>query len=783
MHNTMRSYRHKAWGLIIFLLAAGLSLYGQVEQLDIHRVEVVEGANQVKFYFSALDGRGKPVPSEALTGKISIAASIDGEDQPPYELLDDDPVLDTLYKEVVSTSQDTFLIDLLVDVSQEMGPASLDSAAALIDRLREEFPLSAPSRYRLRTFARTISDTIPMGTRPTVTQEPAYLYEALDQVLKEWKFLPGRKALILFSPGRDEAPDTSAWRWRTREDINFYLDHYRDSTELNGNWIFTIGLGNDISEDALRALSDKTNRTNDGYYAGTYPDSIIRLKGIQEQILFTHTLAYVPDNGIFTGAERCYQLILANELTSDPYCQRFGSPTAPLLLRTVPASLWFFYLVIGLFTVFALFLLSVWLLPQLRQQQFKKHFVRPYEPAAGRRQLDPFTNLPIEAGELVVHRCPQVTTWESWKAVGYQCMNYPDCIRSMPHLNCSGQGAPEDSQEFFAMSGINRYLNWALFGMAGGLLGWICFAMVKAFAFGGYRNLVQNLAQNTLAYREINVDFLANQTLIGMAFGLGMTVMLATVEELGQSRHLSILRILLRSLVGIVLVSFLFVGSFLLHFYQVLDSVVLTDGLTWLLFGLIIGLVLSINSTISLTRGLLGGALAGVVAFVVYLAVANLFADYNLAKLISLLLMSGLLGLVLVSVVAAAEDLEIEYLSPVKYHRTVPISKWLKQGVQVDIGTSQNAYVPVKWPDPEAKDRHAVLQLDNQQVYLLALAETLVNDRLIGENKRIALHHNDIIQLGRRSMSKFRFRSSQPGTSPVNQDKKGGAAITIHKNP
>ncbi len=146
--------------------------------------------------------------------------------------------------------------------------------------------------------------------------------------------------------------------------------------------------------------------------------------------------------------------------------------------------------------------------------------------------------------------------------------------------------------------------------------------------------------------------------------------------------------------------------------------------------------------------------------------------DYPLAKLISLITLGGIFGLILVTVITSLEDFELEYISPEAFRQTNPISKWLKKNIDVFIGTEQGSYVYIKWTDDQVKPRHARMHFEKGVVFLEAYAETLLNGRPMALKKSTPLKDGDILQLGRDSVSRMRFRERRKSHySPPSSDK------------
>ena len=182
----------------------------------------------------------------------------------------------------------------------------------------------------------------------------------------------------------------------------------------------------------------------------------------------------------------------------------------------------------------------------------------------------------------------------------------------------------------------------------------------------------------------------------------------------------------------------------------------LSGLVTWLLFGLVVGIIMSIQSTISLLNGIIGGIIGTVVAYHFYWGLSELLnMGFLQANLLSMIIMGGVIGSILVSVVTRLEDYELEVIAPQGYQRTIPISKWLKSSTNVMIGKLPGSYIYIKWDDEEVRPEHAELFFEDGTVYIKPIEETLVNQRMV--SKPVSLKHGDIIQLGRASITQFRF--------------------------
>ena len=425
-----------------------------------------------------------------------------------------------------------------------------------------------------------------------------------------------------------------------------------------------------------------------------------------------------------------------------------GTPSNPVNFKEV---LWREVILIGMIIVTGLLVLLSQLLSGFTRLQFNRKYVQKYQDIkeAGRRRMDPITGDPFEDDEMIVTRCEQWHSVDSWEYNHFQCVNYPDCQnRAVPCTD--GESLQTESYQFFTQQGSFKNLNWLWFGSLGGLISWGIWALLTNFALGPYRALMGNLVSGA----EYQV---ARDSLMGFSLGLGLVFALAWVEERGQSSNFSWLRVILKSLIGAVLSMLVFLGAFLLYYSIGLQNDYFGGIISWGLFGIFLGVILSVRSTIELTRGILGGLIAGIVAFNIFFGLSLIFDAFELAKMIAFVVLGGVLGIIVVAVVSQLEDFELEYISPQKYSRVNPISKWLKANMDIFIGSDSSCYVFVKWPDDEVQPKHAKLSYDGNAVYLEPYAETLIGNRILPLNKPYELQNGDIIRLGRTSVSRMKF--------------------------
>ena len=574
-------------------------------------------------------------------------------------------------------------------------------------------------------------------------ERPAHLNGALVDVARRLTDRDGKQLVVVIASGTNAPPDYG----RLPRLPPGPREVFEAVARVPDLFLFTVGTDAAAPSSLLRELPGHTITPQDDYATARLPSGLAALLGPDQQLIATHTAAVVPADGEFRGRQRTYAVTdlrhpdavtSVARLRRGSYNDRFSLGSPETSTAWVPPTL------VGLLGVAGLLAVFFFVVPLVRERRFRSQHVVPYAPEPGRQLLDPLTREPIGAGEPVVTVCARVVPLQTWEDCGGQCPHYPGCTSN--NLQCEGKGQARNPN-FFALQGDNRRLNWIWFGAVGGVVGWILYAIAA--------NVVPGFEAAGTLIRD---------GLLGTCFGTGVTLMLAVMEERSQSRQISAQRIGLRTVIGAVVATATFGGSYLLLEYDVISSPVLAAIPAWLLFGLGMGAVLTIRSTIDERRGLLGGLLAGAVGFGVYWAVGELFGTDRVAQVIGLLISGGLLGGILDTVVQLAETYEMEYISPANYQRRVPLSKWLRSGWSIAIGSQPGSQVYVKWPDEDVLPEHAQLAMDGGRVFLMPRGETLVNDRIIMGDKRVQLESGDTIQLGRRGQTRMRFWAEAEAT-------------------
>ena len=465
--------------------------------------------------------------------------------------------------------------------------------------------------------------------------------------------------------------------------------------------------------------------------------------------------------GLYRGQTRSMrvQLMGSSQVAEQDFA--IGSPTNPVNLGHVD---WQLLALIGGLIVALLLAIFSQVIPAMKDWRFLMRYVKKYGKIEKKKyaRSDPYSLQNFHDDDRVVLKCRQIHHLDTWKMLDHKCVNYPGCLRHRPGVatTCQEGEGLAASRVFFSQQGPYKLLNWIWFGALGGLLAWLSMAWIFTLPLHHLYNLFGEISDG-------NGYALLRDTLTGFWLGLFLSLMLAWTEENGQSRQLSWGRILLRTVLGGLISALVFFVSFLVLIPLFGENLALLRGLvTWSLFGAVLGISLSLRSSINFFRALIGGCLAGSLAFLLY-DLPFLLNQYDWGrnsfewtKMIAFIILGAILAYTLVSVIRNYEDFELAYLSPAEFRRVNPISKWLKTGMEISIGTDPSCYVFVKWSDldPEVQPHHARLSYKDGKVFIKPLHPLWLNGREIPLNKAYELRDKDEIQLGPEGVTRMLFK-------------------------
>lgn len=647
-------------------------------------------------------------------------------------------------------------------------------------------PQGIGSKFQLSAFHDVVFESVDIN-RGNIDEELARypepegsgldtdLFRAVIMKVNELAMIPGKKILVLLSDGRNDNARNRYYENNniTRPTPEDVYKTIKNADITNDIMLLTYGIGQGIDVEFLKTLPTLTEAVEDSHYFIDDPSSITSLL-VKQLSDYTNEYKFTvkPACNEYRGETRRLISRWKTASMGEYYAEKnykLGASIEPVYVGVLDKNRinWFLLFVVGLVLIAGLLFLLIYLLPFFKRRDFLNKYVVKYKPEANKIKRDPITQDVIQEGDKVVMKCQQMVTLDTWDALGY-CPNFPSCMEFQDP--CSGKGGEETTTSFFSQRGNTKIYNWLWYGSLGGFVGWAFYsglfrltelAGINSWVKGFFsaENLDPSAAFNTASSFAQNTSAFVEQTFQGGLLGAALIAALTVVEELGSTRKFSPLRVSVRVIIGILMSFAVFCAGFIMQ-YVVLDGNVFFSGLiNWGVYGILFGIILSINSTIEWKKGLVGGLISCLVAYLVYYGVLELIPNDELAKLASFILLGGILGALIVKVIASLENFELVYLAPQEYNGMVkPISKWLKNSMEVYIGRSAKCYVFIKWNDEAVEDKHAMLVYENNIVYIIALYETLVNGVIIPENQKIELENDDIIQLGRYSNSKMQYK-------------------------
>ncbi len=300
----MRCYRRIFIGAFPALLAISLALFAQ-EQRPTFRVKV----DMVVLSFTVTDSKGHYInglkPSDFRLSEDGIAQKINtfGEaNKPPVQVLENGATrplaasAETSVTEngdkVADVRSDSFVgtnVFVLFDTSNYMYRGFVYASDAIADFVRG---LDKADSVAVYTFSRNLSRPAPLthdrndaifGLRKAVAGDDAALYNGLLLTLRDASKVPGRKVVIVFSNGPDNASLIAP-------------DDVRAVAEDDGIPIYVIST-NDVSKDPTSSDVFKRISTRTGgksYFAKTWQKQVEAFESIREDLGNSYTITYYP---------------------------------------------------------------------------------------------------------------------------------------------------------------------------------------------------------------------------------------------------------------------------------------------------------------------------------------------------------------------------------------------------------------------------------------------------------------------------------------------------------
>jgi len=282
------------------ILLPGGSLNAQEPQRPVYRVKV----DMVVVTFTVTDSKGRYVsglkPSDFRIledGIVQKIATFAEGSKPAVQVLEDGST-----RPLVATGPeaeragpgpaDAFVgtnVFILFDTSNYMYRGFVYASDAIADFVRG---LDRADSVAIYTFSRNLSRAAPLtrdrqaaiaGLRKAVAGDDAALYNALLLTLRDAAKVPGRKVIIVFSNGPDNASMVSP-------------DDVRAVAEDEGIPIYVISTSevnkDPISSAVFRRITARTG--GQAFWAKTWQKQVEAFESIREALGYSYTITYYP---------------------------------------------------------------------------------------------------------------------------------------------------------------------------------------------------------------------------------------------------------------------------------------------------------------------------------------------------------------------------------------------------------------------------------------------------------------------------------------------------------
>jgi Ca-activated chloride channel family protein len=286
-------------GTVVSLLGASIWLYAQDRPVFRVKVDMVVLGFTVTdskgHYINGLKHKDFRILEDGIVQKISTFAE---GNKPPVQVLEDgstQPILTAgadAEGKAGDARSDAFVgtnVFVLFDTSNYMYRGFVYASDAIADFVRG---LDRADSIAMYTYSRNLSrasilsrdrnDAI-LGLRKAVAGDDSALYNALLLTLRDAAKVPGRKVVIVFSNGPDNASMVAP-------------DDVRAVAEDEGIPIYVISTNevnkDQISSGVFRRISSKTG--GKAYFAKTWQKQVEAFEDIREDLGNSYTITYYP---------------------------------------------------------------------------------------------------------------------------------------------------------------------------------------------------------------------------------------------------------------------------------------------------------------------------------------------------------------------------------------------------------------------------------------------------------------------------------------------------------
>ncbi|MBR4148015.1 MAG: hypothetical protein IKU00_09065 [Bacteroidales bacterium] len=529
--------------------------------------------------------------------------------------------------------------------------------------------------------------------------------------------------------------------------------------------IYCVYFGEELDQDMENEFKFMCHRTPEGRFYPQYSVDSLKyvLLGAIDSIAMDYRMYYtVEEKTTYNGQPLNLCLDINKAKAHGEKSYSIGSALRPIVLS--PAEHfskkgWYLMILtgflIGLGVIILVYLIMQLMVPWLQYKWFRMKYVKKFKPSDVKDdgkdvvlQQCYYCKDNFQEGDLIVTKCKHTVHWECWEENHDRCPEYG--------LNSCKDGIYYYNKKHLLDERNSPYFtSWLLYGLAGGLISWLLFKLIRGFGF--FRRLVVWIVG---LFEGANADLVAREyvqkivplLMCGLILGFVITFLFGYLMEFRKKTWKNMSIILARSLGNAVIgcIAFL-LGAIVIIALKKPSNCWWIDWLPWLFFGISITWLLSKKSDIEFKEAFLGGLISAVLSFVV---VYGLGSSVPIVSVLAFMIYAAGLGASIAVVHYTSENYYLHIEGPTK-ERDIAIYKWMNVAGgsnHVSIGSSPNCVIQMTWdPSDQIREKQVELYIDNDHPYCHALTDgtTYGNEqRVLKEGDSFMLSHGSSFTIG-----------------------------------
>jgi hypothetical protein len=529
--------------------------------------------------------------------------------------------------------------------------------------------------------------------------------------------------------------------------------------------IYCVYFGEELDQDMENEFNFMCHRTPEGRFYPQYSVDSLKyvLLGAIDSIAMDYRMYYsVEEKTTYNGQPLNLCLDIDKVKAHGEKSYSMGSALRPIVLSPTeqPSKKGWYVMIltgflIGLGVIVLVYLIMQLLVPWLQYKWFRMKYVKKFKPSDVKDDGEEvvlqqcyYCKDNFQEGDLIVTKCKHTVHWECWEENHDRCPEYG--------LNSCKDGIYfYNKKHLFDERNSPYFTSWLLYGMAGGLISWLLFKLIRGFRF--FRNLITWIVglfegENAPLVAGEYVQKILPLLMCGLIMGFVITFLFSYLIEFRKKTWKNMLVILARSIGNAIIGCLAFLlGAVVIIALGKSSNCWWIDWVPWLFFGISITWLLAKKSDIEFKEAFLGGLISAVLSFVV---IYGLGSSVPIVSVLAFMIYAAGLGASIAVVHYTSENYYLHIEGPTK-ERDIAIYKWMNVAGgsnHVTIGSSPNCVIQMSWdPSDQIREKQVELYIDNDHPYCHALTDgtTYGNEqRVLKEGDSILLSHGSSFTIG-----------------------------------